>query len=37
VVSDSVQRLAGHPPMSFATYLERNPAVVDRLRSRKAV
>jgi NAD(P)H dehydrogenase (quinone) len=32
VVSSTVADLAGHPPMSFRDYLERNPAEVERLR-----
>ncbi len=32
LVSDAVDQLAGHRPMSFAEYLQRNPAVADRLR-----
>lgn len=32
VVTDAVEELAGHPPMSFTEYLDRNPAEVVRLR-----
>jgi uncharacterized protein YbjT (DUF2867 family) len=32
VVTTAVADLAGHPPMSFADYLARNPAELDRLR-----
>jgi uncharacterized protein YbjT (DUF2867 family) len=32
VVTDHVERLAGHPSMSMAQYLEHNPAAVDRVR-----
>ena len=33
VVSDAVLELAGHPPMSFAEFLRRNPSSLDRLRA----
>ena len=33
VVTDHVQRLAGHPPMSMPEYLAANPAAVERVRS----
>ena len=32
VVTTAVADLAGHPPMSFAEYLQRNPGEVERLR-----
>ncbi len=32
-VTDHVERLAGHPPMSFAEYLDTDPDAVARLRS----
>jgi uncharacterized protein YbjT (DUF2867 family) len=33
VVTDHVQRLAGHPPMSMPEYLAANPSAVERVRS----
>ncbi len=36
VVSDTVERVAGHPATSFADYLDRYPEVVDRLGRRLA-
>jgi uncharacterized protein YbjT (DUF2867 family) len=32
VVTDDVARLSGHPAQTFAEFLDRNPAVVDRVR-----
>jgi NAD(P)H dehydrogenase (quinone) len=32
-VSDAVARIAGHPPQSFAEYLRRNPAELNRIRA----
>lgn len=33
VRSDDVQRVAGHPPMSFEDFLDRNPAAVEHVRT----
>jgi len=32
-VSDHVERLAGHPPMSMADYLAADPSAIERVRS----
>jgi NAD(P)H dehydrogenase (quinone) len=32
-LSDAVARIAGHPPQSFAEYLHRNPAELNRIRA----